>query len=183
MSTVTHKLLTPVVIGLAAGLLAQQASATEEMVVYGSAAAAGFRVGAKRVSGGNRELHPLSECRVPDYARSGSETHADAEARAREHRCSRARLRQTQTSGHHSSPRGARWPSRTAVPRGAGFPAANMDMSSNEEYGCSCTRPPFFCATVRSRDARATPQRAAPLRFSSRNFSVSCHDSVAAFSS
>ena len=44
MSTVTHKLLTPVVIGLAAGLLAQQASATEEMVVYGSAAAAGFRV-------------------------------------------------------------------------------------------------------------------------------------------
>jgi hypothetical protein len=44
MSTVTHKLLTPVVIGLSAGLLAQQASATEEIVVYGSAAAAGFRV-------------------------------------------------------------------------------------------------------------------------------------------
>jgi hypothetical protein len=44
MSKVTHKLLTPVVIGLTAGLLAQQASATEEMVVYGSAAAAGFRV-------------------------------------------------------------------------------------------------------------------------------------------
>jgi len=44
MSTVTHKLLTPVVIGLSASLLAQQASATEEMVVYGSAAAAGFRV-------------------------------------------------------------------------------------------------------------------------------------------
>jgi hypothetical protein len=45
MSTVTQKLLAPVVIGLTAGLLAQQASATEEMVVYGSAAAAGFRVG------------------------------------------------------------------------------------------------------------------------------------------
>jgi hypothetical protein len=44
MSTVTHKLLTPVVIGLSAGLLAQQASATEVMVVYGSAAAAGYRV-------------------------------------------------------------------------------------------------------------------------------------------
>jgi hypothetical protein len=43
MSTVTHKLLAPVVIGLSAGLLAQQASATEEMVVYGSAATAGFR--------------------------------------------------------------------------------------------------------------------------------------------
>lgn len=44
MSTVTHKLLTPVVIGLSAGLLAQQASATEVMVVYGSTPAASFRV-------------------------------------------------------------------------------------------------------------------------------------------
>jgi hypothetical protein len=44
MSTVTRKLLTPVVMGLSAGLLAQQASATEEMVVYGSAAAVGTRV-------------------------------------------------------------------------------------------------------------------------------------------
>ena len=44
MSKVTQKLLAPVVIGLTAGLLAQQASATEEIVVYGSAAAAGFRV-------------------------------------------------------------------------------------------------------------------------------------------
>ena len=42
MSMVTHKLLTPVVIALSAGLLSQQASATEEMVVYGSAAT--FRV-------------------------------------------------------------------------------------------------------------------------------------------
>jgi hypothetical protein len=41
MSTVTQKLLAPVVIGLTAGLLAQQASATEEIVVYGSAAAVG----------------------------------------------------------------------------------------------------------------------------------------------
>jgi hypothetical protein len=44
MSTVTHKLLTPVVIGLSAGLLAQQASATEVMVVYGSPATAGYRL-------------------------------------------------------------------------------------------------------------------------------------------
>jgi hypothetical protein len=44
MSTVTHKLLTPVVIGLSAGLLAQQASATEVIVVYGSPATAGYRV-------------------------------------------------------------------------------------------------------------------------------------------
>ena len=42
MSTVTRKLLTPVVMGFA-GLLAPQASATEEMVVYGSASD-GFRV-------------------------------------------------------------------------------------------------------------------------------------------
>ena len=44
MSMVTHKLLTVAVAGLSAGLLAQQASATEEMVVYGRASAAGFRV-------------------------------------------------------------------------------------------------------------------------------------------
>jgi hypothetical protein len=43
MSTVTQKLLAPVVIGLSAGLLAQQASATEEIVVYGSGATIGFR--------------------------------------------------------------------------------------------------------------------------------------------
>lgn len=36
MSKVARKLLTPVVAGLAVGLLAQQARATEEMVVYGS---------------------------------------------------------------------------------------------------------------------------------------------------
>ena len=42
----TRKLLNPgatLVIGLAAGLLAQQASATEEIVVYGNAAAIGVR--------------------------------------------------------------------------------------------------------------------------------------------
>jgi hypothetical protein len=44
MSTVTRKLLTSGVIGLSAGLLAQQASATEVMVVYGSAAASNVRV-------------------------------------------------------------------------------------------------------------------------------------------
>jgi hypothetical protein len=44
MSTVTHKLLARAVIGLSAGLLAQQASATEVMVVYGSTAAIGNRV-------------------------------------------------------------------------------------------------------------------------------------------
>jgi hypothetical protein len=44
MSTVTHKLLTRVVMGLSAGLLGQQASATEVMVVYGSAATSGYRV-------------------------------------------------------------------------------------------------------------------------------------------
>jgi len=38
MSTVTRKALAPVVAGLLVGLLAQQASATEEIVVYGSAA-------------------------------------------------------------------------------------------------------------------------------------------------
>jgi hypothetical protein len=44
MSKVTHKLWTPAVAGLFASLLAQQALATEEIVVYGPAAAAGFRV-------------------------------------------------------------------------------------------------------------------------------------------
>jgi len=42
----TRKLLSPgatLVVGLAAGLLAQQASATEELVVYGNAAAVGVR--------------------------------------------------------------------------------------------------------------------------------------------
>jgi hypothetical protein len=36
MSTVTRNRLAPVVAGLLVGLLAQQASATEEIVVYGS---------------------------------------------------------------------------------------------------------------------------------------------------
>jgi hypothetical protein len=42
----TRKFLTPgaaLVVGLAAGLLAQQASATEELVVYGTAATVGVR--------------------------------------------------------------------------------------------------------------------------------------------
>ena len=38
MSTVTRNRLAPIVAGLFVGLLAQQASATEEIVVYGSAA-------------------------------------------------------------------------------------------------------------------------------------------------
>jgi hypothetical protein len=37
MSKVARKLLTPAVAGIVVGLLAQQASASEEMVVYGSA--------------------------------------------------------------------------------------------------------------------------------------------------
>jgi regulator of sirC expression with transglutaminase-like and TPR domain len=40
MSTVTRNRLAPVVAGLIVSLLAQQASATEEIVVYGSAASA-----------------------------------------------------------------------------------------------------------------------------------------------
>jgi hypothetical protein len=44
MSTVTRKLLAPVVAGLSAGLLAQQASATEEMVVYGSVSSVTVKV-------------------------------------------------------------------------------------------------------------------------------------------
>jgi hypothetical protein len=40
MSTVTRNRLAPVVAGLFVGLLAQQASATEEIVVYGPAAPA-----------------------------------------------------------------------------------------------------------------------------------------------
>ena len=40
MSTVTRNRLAPVVAGLIVGLLAQQASATEEIVVYGPAAPA-----------------------------------------------------------------------------------------------------------------------------------------------
>jgi len=40
MSTVTRNRLAPVVAGLFVGLLAQQASATEEIVVYGSPASA-----------------------------------------------------------------------------------------------------------------------------------------------
>ena len=40
MSTVTRNRLAPVVAGLFVGLLAQQASATEEIVVYGSAVSA-----------------------------------------------------------------------------------------------------------------------------------------------
>ena len=40
MSTVTRNRLAPIVAGLFVGLLAQQASATEEIVVYGSTASA-----------------------------------------------------------------------------------------------------------------------------------------------
>ena len=40
MSTVTRNRLAPIVAGLLVGLLAQQASATEEIVVYGSTASA-----------------------------------------------------------------------------------------------------------------------------------------------
>jgi hypothetical protein len=44
MSTVARKLLTPVVASMVVGLLAQQARASEEMVVYGSPRAYAVKV-------------------------------------------------------------------------------------------------------------------------------------------
>ena len=142
MSKVTRNRLAAVVAGLSVGLLAQQASATEEIVVYGSASSV-FKVEPAMFRAEIDNYVRTLNSRASDYARSEPEAHAGTESRAREQHDACARL-SNRTSGHHSSPRGVRWPSRTAVLGGPGFRQRTWTSLRPEEHGCSCTRPSFF---------------------------------------